>query len=303
MGKKMETEETSQDGFALLAVLGFLVIVASVMTTFSIAAHNRLLSTKHDLNQVELTLALDSFDTALRVAWNNARTGETVDVPNRLRCRFGLLELYSEMRPLAGLIDINAAGNDLLQLGLLALGIEASRTKDLSEAILAFRSRSSINTATVVFEPKGGLKHGLYESVSELHDFETLRTITLWQLERVFTVHKRSATLLESQAADELKSVIQTAKQTGFSLPFLQDGVVGPEGFHTTTLARLGKGAWAYRLATYRSNQNGTFQRVDHYKHLLHSSTKALASSVINNEPCINLGLGLLSDDFLQEQA
>ncbi len=302
MVEQKKTLETPQDGFALLAVLGFLVIVASVMTTFSIAAHNRVLSTKHDLDRVELQLALESVETALKVSWRNALTDESENAPNLLRCRFGALELYAKVRPLKGLIDLNAAGGDLLQLGLLAIGVDADQTKELSEAILAFRSRSE-NRSVLSEEPIGGLKHGLFESVSELHDFETIRPFPLWKLERVFTVHKRSATLSEVNAASELKNVIRSVKQTGFNMPFLQNAEIGTPGFHTFTLARLGEGAWAYRLATHRASRGQRFLRADHYQHVLPASTNAVVAGAVNNEPCVKIGLGIFSDNFLPERA
>ncbi|MFI7996042.1 hypothetical protein ACFMKC_19795, partial [Acinetobacter baumannii] len=124
-------------------------------------------------------------------------------------CRWGENRLEVRIQDHAGLIDLNAAGLDLLNLGFQSLGYSGDEARSLSLGVLRYRTIGDMTTGMkldIELNP-AGLKHAAFEDVAELHDFLALRTVSVMRLAGTFTVHTQTGTLQPDQASDELRQL------------------------------------------------------------------------------------------------
>jgi len=214
--KGPDTPNLGEEGYALVAVLSFLVILSAILTPFvvSVRAHFQL-----SQNMIGEEKAFMGMKDALRVAaimhasqakgslgWSKAEFGCTAQFDNQR-------QMYFRYTNHAGLIDLNAAGGDLLKSGFGALGFPPVEAEQLAELALDFRTahaRESPGASMVEELPVGGLKGALFESMAELTDFPGMGNTPLHKLSRVFTVQSRSGTLDKARASHPLQGAIRT---------------------------------------------------------------------------------------------
>jgi hypothetical protein len=219
MMEKIETEwhrastDDGSGGFALLVVLSFLLLAASISAPFLVNARDDALISRnaarerHDRSVAEGTILVAAqryFESAAEA--NNPH--------QQIRCRGEgrFPDVLLSFTNHAGLVDLNAASSELLQIGFRAVGGSGSEATRLANLVKAYRSvepgrSGDIAAGSVV----GGLKHGLFESVSELLDFETEIDFTGARLGRVFTVHSRSGVLDADSTTSELGGVLNSS--------------------------------------------------------------------------------------------
>ena len=215
--QSIETDAGTPDGFALLAVLGFLMVVSSLLIIFTTSSRVKLLTSNTRYSDARLGYAAEAINAiiARRIAADVAVAhGDGAWVSGlSVRCRFGQTELYTQVQPHSGLIDLNTAGQDLLQVGFAALKFDAAEASSLARAVAEYRSVGSRSDPTdqAAMPTEAGLKHGPYEDVSELNDFAAMRRVSLGDLARVFTVYGKRSTLDMRAAPEAITNAMASA--------------------------------------------------------------------------------------------
>ncbi|PBB88379.1 hypothetical protein CK216_01185 [Mesorhizobium sp. WSM3876] len=201
--------EPQYSGFALVAVLVFLLVVSAITSTFALAAWTRRTVAANELQVQRFSLLAEGLTNVLA-----ARLGEGAETKLPLNfepvaCRTNDLAIVTRLQGHAGLIDLNAADRNLLTLGFASLALNAQTSGDLSIAVEYFRSGASIFAAAAKanVEIAGGYKFARFESVAELQDFAPLRAVPLAALYRTFTVNSRSGAFDPAEAPAVLAAV------------------------------------------------------------------------------------------------
>lgn len=197
-------------GFALVAVLWFLVLVAAVAAPFAIAARTDFLIASNRLQAMRLDMLAGSVSTllSLRLVGRNDAAAPLADMPrdsSPVSCVVGDHAFVIRVQDQSGLIDLNAAESALLAVGLDTLGIAQAARDTLAEAIVDYRNVASPpadRRQTVAIE--GGPKRGPFETVVELADFEPLKDVEPARLHRAFTVHSGLGIVAASLAPPDL---------------------------------------------------------------------------------------------------
>jgi len=276
-----------ENGFSLVAVLGFLLLVSSILLPLSISSHTRLLSAKYDLDQAQLDMILESTELAIKTQWKRGfQTSGNSEFTKSFVCQFPDISIRAELRELGGLIDLNGANERLLAIGFQAIGITDSSASVLARSVLAYRSRNTQFQIELGVEPSGGFKNGLFETVAELHDFESLRSLSLHELQRVFTVHNRSASINYTLASADLKEALDEARRNGFDLPFMNTGTRRHRGLYIHVGARFHGKAWTSLSATLRVGTNGNIERLDQKRQIMSDFPKLNVVSPQSREIC-----------------
>lgn len=177
-----------EDGFALVAVLGFLMLLAVFLTPFAGAARLNMLLTNNEIQTVranDAAMAVNRFliwrlstDRLWRL---NADRGDL----DLVSCRSGMSQIIVSIIPHAGLINLNTAEPELLSKTLANLGVASNVSSGLVENIIEFRSpRGEVSGGNVM----SGFKHGPFEHLSELYDFPEMRSVEMAALVRHFSL-------------------------------------------------------------------------------------------------------------------
>jgi general secretion pathway protein K len=131
----------------------------------------------------------------------------------------------------AGLIDLNAADEKLLAIGLQSIGVRSDQIAHLARAVLNFRgfSASANEKSDGVI---GGPKSGPFESVVELSDFADLSDVPTETFRRSFTVHSGKASVVDASKPPHLLVPAESVVQDEVELPaaFTIEVVVKKEG-------------------------------------------------------------------------
>lgn len=201
-----------ESGFALVAVLWFLVLVSAVVASFAVAARTDFLISANARQKLQLDMVAEGIATALSLRLPAANSvGSTNELrmdSSVLSCSVGRYEIDLRVQDQAGLIDLNAADEALLAVGLRSIGVPSGIDKETAKAIVSFRSYQAVgDDATILII--GGRKAGPFESVVELSDFEPLKSVEAADLHRVFTVQSRQPLVLVSRSPQSLAELLQ----------------------------------------------------------------------------------------------
>ncbi|MEO5326519.1 hypothetical protein PV773_24715 [Mesorhizobium sp. CC13] len=203
----------SNAGFALVAVVGFLLVASAIVAPFALAAKTRLMIASNNLERERLSLIATGLVNVVASKLGDEKGSAPVAIDNLPKmCRLADLAIELQVQSHDGLIDLNAADVALLDLGLKAIGLPATEASETARSIIAFRtgSRAFSEISDSQAPPLvGGPKHAPFESVSELHDVLPAGIATS-QLYEIFTVYSRSGTISRPSASrpirDELRS-------------------------------------------------------------------------------------------------
>ena len=234
--------DQERDGFALLMVLLFLLIVAAVLTPLVLAARTDFLIASNKFRHDRAAILAEGLVNVLarEIA---SPAGETANAAISLRsvpmrCQIGTLRIEGRIQDQRGLADLNTAGAGLLEAGFVAMGLDRGRSASLAAAIIAFRrppgiggESANVDTSTIA----GGLKKGPFEAVEELYDFRDLRNMPARRIVETFTIHGRRETILGNRMPPSLAQVLP-AVPTG-RYPFIDDG--SQEGLPASTTYRI----------------------------------------------------------------
>ncbi|TGP85417.1 MULTISPECIES: general secretion pathway protein GspK [unclassified Mesorhizobium] len=202
-------------GFALVAVLVFMLIVSAIVAPFALTARSRLMIAANETEQQRLAMAADGLV--------NVVAGELFDGTSKLpqnaqptRCHAGHFSFELSVQDHRGLIDLNAADDELLAEGLASFGFDPLMAGEIAKAIVTFRSPPHAFAAGA--QPRSSLgpsqnKSAAFESVSELQEFSALASIPLRDLYAVFTVDLKQGAIVLAKAPNRLRNFINTALQ------------------------------------------------------------------------------------------
>ncbi|MGB8818475.1 MAG: hypothetical protein WCC66_11195 [Rhizobiaceae bacterium] len=227
-------------GFAMFAVLSFLLLSAAVITPFLTGARTKALIARNVAADLKDRLAARGL---LILAGQRYVSQTRLGVPVLLRqvvCDTPSGGVRFSFQNHAGLVDLNAASPQLLALGFAALGASPDSALQLADAVVAFRT---VATSAALPEPlsvRGGYKHGQFESVGELEDFPAPEGLSLTDARALFTVHSGTGTLHLDEAPAALASAVKAIEPS--SAYFVVQGRV-PSGALTVKaqLQRRGK--------------------------------------------------------------
>lgn len=202
--------DRSRDGFALVAVLAFLAVATAIAAPTFVNANSYALIARNvaqsDRDKVLVRSLIElSAQRFAEVAQLSAETPKWVAC-DELAPDLGLSISFANH---AGLVDLNAASNDLLRAGFAAVGVDSAYSTALANAVEQYRAIDTTGASAPAIKVIGGAKHGLFENVAELIDFELPPDITMDQLGEVFTVQSRSGTVDPDAASARLLAAIE----------------------------------------------------------------------------------------------
>ncbi|MBZ9722299.1 general secretion pathway protein GspK [Mesorhizobium sp. AD1-1] len=214
--------ECQSAGFALVAVLVFLLIVSAITSTFALTAWTRLKIASNETESQRFGLLAEGLTNVLAARLSSA--GPDIGLPlnfEPVSCVVGNLTVVTRLQGHSGLIDLNAADHTLLVQGFASLGVDPEMSNWLAIAVEYSRSGASIfaAVATQKVEVVGGFKHAPFESVAELQDFSRLRSISLPDLYSTFTVNSRRGDLVVSRAGPTLANFVKAGTSAGAKIP------------------------------------------------------------------------------------
>lgn len=202
----------TEEGFALLAVLGFLLLLSAVLLPFASSARIRALTAGNRYDDVRFDDAAAAVNAivATRLAANSGQASSLDTLQSR--CKVGRALLDIRVQPHSGLIDLNVADDKLLTFGLTAAGLSENAAMELASVITQYRRLDADRSVDVVASLIGaeGMKYGPFEDITELFDFIPLRAVPLQTLADIFTVNTKSAAVSEATSSPRLKEALQS---------------------------------------------------------------------------------------------
>ncbi len=230
---KVSDAAGGEQGFALLAVLGLLLLFSLFLGAFAAAARLDLLTAQNSYARTRLAFGAEAFDAYL--AW---RLGADLSFKaDADRGRYGLQQcllaqgsFVVSLLPHTRLINLNTADKALLISGLKQAGLSEAEADTAADDVLRYRS-SQQDPADMAAEE--AVKHAPFEDLVELHDLAALESIPLRLLSRLFSV------------VDGM-SVLPATGQAA-----------GPSRTYTIQTALFNDQGWAERAAIFAVGEDG----------------------------------------------
>jgi hypothetical protein len=211
MARTSPAPDDAQAGFALLVAILFLLLVTSVIAPFVLAARTRFDLSAAASEKARLDILADGLVTVLaRELAGAPGAAATLSIPLRSTpavCRTGRLAIEARLQDQDGLVNLNTAGEPLLEAALRALGLETDAAAANARAIVAYRE---VPIADVLADAIGsedlpapemgaeapdpslvlnGFKGAPFEAIEELYDFPALEGVPLRRLAETFTLY------------------------------------------------------------------------------------------------------------------
>lgn len=201
-----------QAGYALPIVLVFLGIVAAVSARFVGEARLELDMQRALRDRTALETLARDVTLHFQPAWVNGARDASVSFFCAARAYDVTLSVWPQDR----LTDLNTASAERLAVALGIVGVPAQAADDVAAEIIRFRGydpygRAEAGQASVV----DGLKHGPFEAVEELVDFDALATIQPARLRQVFTIRSRSGDASARDVAGAFALSVQATRRDG----------------------------------------------------------------------------------------
>lgn len=215
-----DEDPAGDQGFALIAVLGFLFVVALFVSPFVLQARTSFLVSKNALRLERMDMLADGLIelVASRLLANN---GASL-VPNLngvpQSCSNTHLKIGVAVQSHLGLIDLNASGAPLLTLGFKALSFSDDEAEKLARTIIHMRSIRQSGTSAAIYETQIPRKQGPFVSVAELTDINISNHIDHRKAVEVFTVHTRTGRLNLQLASVALRESAAQRDETGLPI-------------------------------------------------------------------------------------
>ncbi|RWF61191.1 MAG: general secretion pathway protein GspK, partial [Mesorhizobium sp.] len=137
-------DERTSDGFSLVAVLIFMLIVSAIVVPFAVTAKTRLMIANNEVEQERLSLLAEGLANVVSSELADGSATEELPLDStRMGCRSGEFTFDVRIQDHGGLIDLNAADAQLLSLGFASLGFDRQTSKALVEAAIQFRGNAN----------------------------------------------------------------------------------------------------------------------------------------------------------------
>ncbi|TPM32789.1 general secretion pathway protein GspK [Mesorhizobium sp. B2-3-4] len=215
--------DDGNDGFGLVAVLVFMLIVSAVVVPFALTARTRLMIAGNEMEHERLSMVADGLvNVVASELFDDQAATKLPQNAEPARCHSGQFSYELTIQDHSGLIDLNAASDQLLTQGVASLGFAPQTAGEIAKAIVTFRGPPNAFAAGV--QPQSSLgprqnKFAAFESVSELQEFSALAAIPLRDLYGAFTVDLKQGSIALAKAPRRLRTIV-----TGTSPDGQQDG-------------------------------------------------------------------------------
>lgn len=212
-----------EEGFALVAVLGFLLLFAALLLPFASSARLAALTSSHTFEQARLTHAAEAVNLYIagKVGSDALITQalEQASEQQGVSCRVKGLTITIRALDHAGLIDLNVAGQDMIAVGLTAVGLDEGQASGIARSIVLYRARQAGAGDADALQPEFGFKHGPIEDTVELLDYAALRQVPPQKLAELFTVDSRSALVDGTVSPRQLQPFLPAAVKRSVPRP------------------------------------------------------------------------------------
>ncbi len=182
----------NKDGFALVAVLLFLLVVTAVITPFVLAARTDFLlaSNAHfKARQVHSAAGIANL-IARQLASLKEEQNEKLALnsqPMRSICGNNLIEI--RVQDQLGIINLNLAPVELLRAGFALLPQDEVSAGELADLALAYRSPDTPAGGNDEKQMQDGFKRASFEAIEELYEFPGIPRMAITELSGVFTTY------------------------------------------------------------------------------------------------------------------
>ncbi|MBD9597779.1 hypothetical protein IB270_33690 [Ensifer sp. ENS05] len=211
------SEPPHNEGFALVAVLAFLMMFAMFLAPFVTASKVRALTVSNRFESMRLDLAAQAINDTLssKMSRDPSFKSKLLEASRQApqSCKIRNITLTTEVLDQSSLIDLNRATPELIALGLESLGLETHQAAETAQAMVSFRSFARDAQAASRQTPTSeNMKHGPFESVVELHEFAWLQPIPLDRLARLFTLSNPTEILTNRSLFPDLQRRLSTVR-------------------------------------------------------------------------------------------
>jgi general secretion pathway protein K len=193
----------------------FLLTVTAVIAPFVLAARTSLELASDTLRKDRLDLLADGLLTVLArdLAFPPADRGRAPPAPRSVptSCSAGGLSIEARVQDQRGLVDLNAAGPDLLEAALRSLGLPPAAAAGNAAAMVAYRRPRDASDEVDPAEDAlvlDGLKRAPFEAVEEVYDFVALQGLPLARVTETFTIHSQQPEILGASMPHGLAAVV-----------------------------------------------------------------------------------------------
>ncbi len=207
-----------EDGFALIAVLGFLFVVALFVTPFVLQARTSFFLAANNAKLGKLGFLAEGLMQVALMRHEGVLADGGVANGTAMTCSTDELLIALSVQDHRGLIDLNASGTTLLAAGFRSLGRTETEAKKLAESVVFHRSVRRNSAATTIYEMRGGQRHRKFVSAIELTDLVVDPPLQDWKLTSIFTVHTKSGRLFSLVAAPDLALLFSENGAAGLPL-------------------------------------------------------------------------------------
>ena len=216
MNANQDKSAESETGFALVAVLAFLLLAAAFTTPFLAGAKIQALVTRNTGQFTREKILLRGLIEIAATRFFELYQKRDYDAASAVFCPTGgpsRPDVLFHFQDHSGLIDLNAASAEVLAIGFESLNMNRQEAAMLAGEVIRFRSvndgqRSSGGPAS----PRGGYKHALFERSAELQDLLGQAKIAQVEIDHAFTVHSGTGTIDEAAAQGALLARLSAIK-------------------------------------------------------------------------------------------
>ncbi|MDX0559423.1 general secretion pathway protein GspK [Sinorhizobium medicae] len=209
----------SEAGFGLISALLFVLLISATLAPLAIAGRVQSLSAAYTHERREFEILADGVVRAIYFM------SEQDKAPLRWqRCETARYVFYLDIQDQSGLVDLNSAGPQLLQLGFRGLGLSGPDAAAAAAVVEQYRSPGGYTGETT--GPPGDLKHAPFEDVAELADITMAATIPMSEISRLFTVFNRTDTVALNHIDNRLRQIIDDGRGSEFLVEGAQSSSV-----------------------------------------------------------------------------
>ncbi|WP_234836916.1 general secretion pathway protein GspK [Sinorhizobium meliloti] len=186
-----------------------MLLISAALTPLAIAGRVQSLSTAYTHERREFEILADGVVRAIYFL------SEQDKAPLRWqRCETARYVFYLDIQDQSGLVDLNSAGPQLLQLGFRGLGLSGPDAAAAAAVVEQYRSPGGYRGETTGLP--ADLKHAPFEDVTELADITMAATIPMSEISRLFTVFNRTDTVALNHIDDRLRQIIDDGRGSEF---------------------------------------------------------------------------------------
>ena len=204
-----------QDGFTLVGVLVFCLILIPVCASLAQSSRNFAHAARGDVDAFRQEFLAAGIAEAIA-----ARIGSDRSLFDRMNgkplvCQFADYQVTASVRDHDGKIDLNNAGSELLIAGFEAAGLDNAKARLLQQYTESSRSNGSIPREISELVAKVSLKHAPFEHVDELQDVLAALDVPAIDMARFFTINRGVANIEGSTVPAELEARLRTLPNQG----------------------------------------------------------------------------------------